>query len=67
MQFNSTLGMATVQSGKGIFVAEDGPAQIAVLGAHGTSLKEVANSPFSLNDNFAFVIAITAVPGKSCH
>ena len=66
MQFNSTLGMATVQSGKGIFVAEDGPAQIAVLGAHGTSLKEVANSPFSLNDNFAFVIAMTAVPGKSC-
>lgn len=66
MQFNSTLGMATVQSGKGIFVAEDSPAQIAVLGAHGTSLKEVANSPFSLNDNFAFVIAMTAVPGKSC-
>jgi 6-phosphogluconolactonase (cycloisomerase 2 family) len=66
-QFNSTLGMATVQSGKGIFVAEDSPAQIAVLGAHGTSLKEVANSPFSLNDNFAFVIGIAAVPGKSCH
>jgi 6-phosphogluconolactonase (cycloisomerase 2 family) len=65
-QFNSTLGMATVQSGKGIFVAEDSPAQIAVLGAHGTSLKEVPNSPFSLNDNFAFVIGITAVPGKSC-
>jgi 6-phosphogluconolactonase (cycloisomerase 2 family) len=65
-QFNSTLGMATVPSGKGIFVAEDSPAQIAVLGAHGTSLKEVVNSPFSLNDNFAFVIAMTAVPGKSC-
>jgi 6-phosphogluconolactonase len=65
-QFNSTLGMATVPSGKGIVVAEDSPAQIAVLGAHGTSLKEVPNSPFSLNDNFAFVIGITAVPGKSC-
>jgi 6-phosphogluconolactonase len=66
MQFNSTLGMATVQSGKGIFVAEDSPAQIAVLGAHGTSLKEVTNSPFSLNDNFAFVIGIAAVPGRVC-
>jgi len=66
MQFNSALGMATVQSGKGIFVAETGPAQIGVLGANGTSLKEVANSPFSLNDNFAFIIGIAAVPGKSC-
>lgn len=65
-QFNSTLGMATVPSGKGIFVAEDSPAQIAVLGAHGTSLKEVPNSPFVINDNFAFVIGITAVPGKTC-
>ena len=65
-QFNSTLGMATVQSGKGIFVAETGPAQVAVLGAHGTSLKEVPNSPFSLNDNFAFIIGIAAVPGKTC-
>lgn len=65
-EFNSTLGMATVKSGKGIFVAEDSPAQIAVLGAHGTSLKEVKNSPFSLNDNNAFVISIVAVPGKSC-
>ncbi len=66
-QFNSTLGMATVPSGKGIVAAEDSPAQIAVLGALGTSLKEVANSPFSLNDNFAFVIGIVAVPGKVCH
>lgn len=65
-QFNSTLGMATVPSGKGIFVAEDNPAQIAVLGAHGTSLKEVPNSPFVIKDNFAFVIGITAVPGKTC-
>jgi 6-phosphogluconolactonase len=65
-QFNSTLGMATVPGGKGIFVAEDSPAQIAVLEAEGTSLKEVRNSPFSLNDNFAFVIGMTAVPGKSC-
>src|SRR5580704_6501817 len=65
-QFNSALGMATVQSGKGIFVAETGPAQVGVLGAHGTSLKEVPNSPFSLNDNFAFIIGIAAVPGKSC-
>jgi 6-phosphogluconolactonase (cycloisomerase 2 family) len=63
-QFNSALGMATVQSGKGIFVAET--AQVGVLGAHGTSLKEVPNSPFSLNDNFAFIIGIAAVPGKSC-
>jgi 6-phosphogluconolactonase len=65
-EFNSTLGMATVPSGKGIFVAEDSPAQVAVLAAKGTSLKEVPNSPFVINDNFAFVIGITAVPGKSC-
>lgn len=65
-QFNSTLGMATVPSGKGIFVAEDSPAQIAVLAARGTSLIEVPHSPFVINDNFAFVIGITAVPGKSC-
>jgi 6-phosphogluconolactonase (cycloisomerase 2 family) len=65
-QFNSTLGMATVPSGKGIFVAEDSPAQIAVLAARGTSLVEVPHSPFVINDNFAFVIGITAVPGKSC-
>jgi len=65
-QFNSTLGMATVPSGKGIFVAEDSPAQIAVLAARGTGLKELPNSPFVINDNFAFVIGITAVPGKSC-
>jgi 6-phosphogluconolactonase (cycloisomerase 2 family) len=66
MQFNSTLGMATNQSGKGIVVAEDSPAQIAVLAAEGTSLKEVPNSPFSLNDNFAFVISIATVPSKTC-
>jgi 6-phosphogluconolactonase len=65
-QFNSTLGMATVQSGKGIFVAETSPAQIAVLGAQSASLKEVPNSPFVVNDNFAFIIGIAAVPGKVC-
>ena len=65
-QFNSTLGMATVQSGVGIVVAEDSPPQVGVLAAHGNTLKEVPNSPFPLNDNFAFVIGITAVPGKTC-
>ena|SRR5579872_252265 len=65
-QFNATLGMATVPKGQGIFVAETSPAQVGVLAAQGTSLKEVANSPFVLNDNFAFIIGITAVPGKSC-
>jgi 6-phosphogluconolactonase (cycloisomerase 2 family) len=65
-QFNSTLGMATVKSGKGIFVAETSPAQIAVLASKGTTLKELPNSPFSLNDDFAFIMGLTAIPTKTC-
>lgn len=65
-QFNSVLGMATVKNGTDIFVAETGPAQIGVLAASGTTLTEVANSPFPLNDNFAFIIGLTAIPTKVC-
>jgi 6-phosphogluconolactonase (cycloisomerase 2 family) len=66
-QFVSTLGMATDKSGKGVFVAETGPAAVGVLGVNGTTLKEVPNSPFIVNDNFAFIIGITAIPTKVCN
>jgi len=66
-QFNSTLGLAEEKNGKGIFVAETGPAQVGVLKLQGTTLTEVQNSPFSLNDNFAFIIGVTAFPAKVCH
>jgi 6-phosphogluconolactonase (cycloisomerase 2 family) len=65
-QFNSTLGMAASKTGSDIFVAEDSPAQIGSLHFTGTTLTEVPNSPFSLNDNNAFVPAVTAFPAQAC-
>jgi 6-phosphogluconolactonase (cycloisomerase 2 family) len=65
-QFASVLGMASQRNGKDIFVAETGPAAVGVLNAKGTTLTEVPNSPFSLNDNFAFIIGVTAFPPEVC-
>jgi 6-phosphogluconolactonase (cycloisomerase 2 family) len=65
-QFQSVLGMAEFKNGKDVFVAETGPAAVGVLGVNGTTLTEVPNSPFIINDNFAFIIGITALPPKSC-
>jgi 6-phosphogluconolactonase (cycloisomerase 2 family) len=65
-QFSSVLGMASQRNGHDIFVAETGPAAVGVLQATGTTLTEVPNSPFSLNDNFAFIIGVTAFPPEVC-
>jgi 6-phosphogluconolactonase len=65
-QFTSVLGMASQRNGHDIFVAETGPAAVGVLQANGTTLTEVPNSPFSLNDNFAFIIGVAAFPPEVC-
>ena len=64
--FSFVLDSATVKSGARIFVSENGPAQIGVLKASGTTLTEVAGSPFSLGVNNANVVSIAAVPTKVC-
>lgn len=64
--FLFVLNSATVKSGAGIFVAEDGPAQIGVLKASGTTLTEVSGSPFSIGVGNANNISIASVPSKVC-
>jgi 6-phosphogluconolactonase (cycloisomerase 2 family) len=62
----SVLGMVSQKNGRYIFAAETGPTQVGVLKVQSTTLTEVANSPFSLNDSSAAVIGVTTFPPEVC-
>ncbi len=62
------LGLATNNSGTGIFVAEESNTEeaLGVLAAKGTTLKEVPGSPFAVMKNGGAPAGLVAVPTKAC-
>ena len=62
------LGLHVSHNGKELFVAEENnPEAIGELAINGTSLKEVAGSPFSVIKNGFDPPAFIAIPSDSCH